>query len=98
MKAVGYQQSLPVQDPRSLIDVEMEPPSPGPRDLLVRVQAVSVNPVDTKLRRNVAPAAGQVKILGWDAAGVVEAVGAEVGHYQAGDLGFYAGGLDRQGT
>ena len=52
MKAVGYQQSLPVQDPRSLLDVQMDPPGPGARDLLVRVQAISVNPVDTKLRRN----------------------------------------------
>jgi zinc-binding alcohol dehydrogenase family protein len=98
MKAIGYQQSLPVQDPRCLIDVQMEPPSPGPRDLLVRVRAVSVNPVDTKLRRNVAPAPGQVKVLGWDAAGVVEAIGAEVRNYREGDAVFYAGAIDRQGT
>src|SRR3546814_7817585 len=95
MKAVGYRKSLPVSDEQSLIDVELPAPSPGPRDLLVAVKAVSVNPVDTKVRRRAAPPAGEVKVLGWDAAGVVEAIGAEVSLFKPGDAVFYAGSIER---
>lgn len=98
MKAVGYRKSLPVSDEQSLIDVELPAPSPGPRDLLVAVKAVSVNPVDTKVRRRAAPPAGEVKVLGWDAAGVVEAIGAEVSLFKPGDAVFYAGSIERPGT
>ena len=97
MKAVAYYQSLPSSDPQSLQDIELPAPTPGPRDLLVQVRAISVNPVDTKIRSNVAPADGQAKVLGWDVAGVVQAVGSEVSLFQVGDEVFYAGALQRQG-
>lgn len=98
MKAVGYNACLPVTDPNCLIDLELPDPSPGARDLLVRVHAVSVNPVDTKVRRNVAPAAGETRVLGFDAAGVVEAVGSAVTLFKPGDEVWYAGSRARQGT
>lgn len=98
MKAVGYIKSLPITEERALFDFEAEAPAPGPRDLLVRVKAVSVNPVDTKVRMRRAGSEGAPVILGWDAAGVVEAVGAEVSLFKAGDEVFYAGDLNRPGT
>lgn len=98
MKAVAYRQSLPIDAPDSLIDVELpEPAAPAGRDLLVRVRAVSVNPVDTKIRRNVDPA-GADKVLGWDAAGIVEAVGPEASLFKPGDAVYYAGAIDRPGS
>ena len=98
MKAVAYRRSLPIEDAESLHDVTLPDPTPGPRDLLVRVRAVSVNPVDTKVRRNSAPPEGQWKVLGWDAAGIVEAVGADVTLFKPGDRVWYAGDLTRQGS
>lgn len=98
MKAVGYQKSLPVTDAKSLVDVELPKPVPGGRDLLVRVQAVSVNPVDTKMRMRAEPPAGEWRVLGWDAAGVVEAAGPAAKLFKTGDSVFYAGTLNRQGT
>ena len=98
MKAIGYCKSLPVTDADALIDVEVDRPTATGRDLLVRVQAVSVNPVDTKLRRNAAPADGELRILGFDAAGIVEAVGPDVTLFRPGDAVFYAGSIDRPGT
>lgn len=98
MKAIGYITSLPISEERALFDFETATPTPGPRDLLVRVKAVSVNPVDTKVRMRRAGAEGAPVILGWDAAGVVEAVGAEVSLFQPGDAVFYAGDLNRPGT
>lgn len=98
MKAVAYYQSLPAEHPDALQDVELPAPTPGPRDLLVAVQAISVNPVDTKIRRNVAPEQGTAKVLGWDAAGVVQAVGSEVSLFRPGDRVFYAGAIDRAGA
>ncbi|CAO3448247.1 zinc-binding alcohol dehydrogenase family protein [Azospirillum largimobile] len=98
MKAIGYRKSLPVTDADALIDVEIDRPTPTGRDLLVRVEAVSVNPVDTKLRRNAAPADGDLRILGFDAAGIVEAVGPDVTLFRPGDAVFYAGSIDRPGT
>ncbi len=98
MKAIGYRQNLPVDQPHALEDLELPAPQPGPRDLLVRVKAVSVNPVDTKVRRNTAPPAGQAKVLGWDAVGIVEAVGADVTGFKAGDRVFYAGSITRPGA
>ena len=97
MKAVAYYQSLPSSDPHSLQDIELPAPTPGPRDLLVQVRAISVNPVDTKIRSNVAPADGQAKVLGWDVAGVVQAVGSAVSLFQVGDEVYYAGALQRAG-
>src|SRR6185503_1900005 len=99
MKAVGYSQSLPVTDPKVLVDFTAEKPVPGPRDLLVAVNAVSVNPVDTKVRKRAEPKAGDPpKVLGYDAAGVVEAVGAAVTLFKPGDKVFYAGSIARPGT
>ncbi|MCU7648965.1 zinc-binding alcohol dehydrogenase family protein [Pseudomonas piscis] len=98
MKAIAYYQSLPIDDPRALQDIELPEPTPGPRDLLVEVKAISVNPVDTKVRRNVQPEDGAPKVLGWDVAGVVKAVGSEVSLFKAGDQVFYAGSIARAGA
>ncbi|MGN8097064.1 zinc-binding alcohol dehydrogenase family protein [Methylobacterium sp. 22177] len=98
MRAVGYRKSLPITDPEALVDLDLPQPAPGPRDLLVKVEAVSVNPVDTKVRRRAEPEAGGAKVLGWDAAGTVVAAGAEVPGFAAGDAVFYAGDLTRAGT
>jgi zinc-binding alcohol dehydrogenase family protein len=98
MKAVGYIESLSIEAEKSLFDFEAEKPAPGPRDLLVAVKAVSVNPVDTKVRRRRQGTDGKPVILGWDAAGVVEAVGSEVSLFRPGDEVFYAGSLTRDGT
>ena len=98
MKAIGYRQSLPIADQHSLLDIELPDPTPGPRDLLVEVRAISVNPVDTKIRKRVQPEAGEHQVLGWDAAGVVRAVGSDVTLFKAGDEVFYAGALDRPGA
>ncbi len=98
MKAVAYYQSLAIDNPESLQDVELPEPIPGPRDLLVEVRAISVNPVDTKIRQNVQPENGQAKVLGWDVAGVVKAVGSDVSLFKVGDKVFYAGALNRAGA
>ncbi|GGJ61489.1 zinc-binding alcohol dehydrogenase family protein [Deinococcus aquiradiocola] len=100
MKATGFTRHLPVTDPASLQDLTLPAPTPGPRDLIVRVHAVSVNPVDTKVR---APKAQDVthdppKVLGWDASGIVEAVGADVTLYRPGDEVYYAGDYTRPGS
>ena len=97
MKAIGLTRYLPIDDPNSLRDLDLPAPAPGPRDLLVRVKAVSVNPVDTKVRSTVKDAT-EPKILGYDAAGVVEAVGNEVSLFKPGDDVFYAGDITRSGT
>ncbi|WP_029349374.1 zinc-binding alcohol dehydrogenase family protein [Bosea sp. 117] len=98
MKAVGYIESLPISDERSLFDFETPVPSPGPRDLLVKIAAISVNPVDTKVRLRRQGTPDAPVILGWDAAGIVEAVGAEVTLFKPGDEVFYAGNINRPGT
>ena len=98
MRAVGYRKSLPITDPEALVDGDLPQPEPGPRDLLVQVEAVSVNPVDTKVRRRAEPEAGGLKVLGWDAAGTVVATGAEVAGFSVGDAVMYAGDLTRPGT
>ena len=100
MKAVAFSRHLPIDDPEALQDVVLPHPQPGPRDLLVRVEAASVNPVDAKLRgpRPGAPALlDQPRVLGFDAAGVVEAVGNEVELFQPGDEVYYAGDATRPG-
>jgi NADPH2:quinone reductase len=74
MKAVALTRYLPITDPQSLVDVELPTPKPQDNDLLVRVEAVSVNPVDTKVRAPKDQVEKQPKVLGWDAAGVVEAI------------------------
>jgi zinc-binding alcohol dehydrogenase family protein len=97
MKAIGYQQSLPITDPNALCDIELPQPIATGRDLLIRVKAIAVNPVDFKIRQNVAPEHGEYKVLGWDAVGEVVAVGDAVSHFKLGDMVFYAGDLNRQG-
>jgi zinc-binding alcohol dehydrogenase family protein len=98
MRAVGFRESLPAVDPTSLVDSRMPIPVPGPHDLLVRVHAASVNPVDTKIRRFSPPQDGELRILGFDAAGTVEAVGSEVFRFDVGDDVFYAGVTNRPGS
>ncbi|MEE7560287.1 alcohol dehydrogenase catalytic domain-containing protein, partial [Xanthomonas sp. Kuri4-2] len=97
MKAIAYpQHGLPLDDPRALVELELPSPEPGPRDLRVRIQAISVNPVDTKVRGTMPVEAPRV--LGWDASGVVEAVGDQVSLFAPGDAVYYAGSLARPGT
>jgi len=98
MKAVGYRNAGPVSDSQALEDITLPVPVPTGRDIRVAVRAVSVNPVDTKVRRGVAPPPGEHKVVGWDAAGVVDAVGPEATLFKPGDEVFYAGSLDRPGT
>ena len=98
MLAVGYRVCLPIEDPAALVDIELADPKPAGRDLLVKVLAVSVNPVDTKVRRKMQPDHGSWKVLGWDAAGTVVAVGPRVTLFKPGDAVFYAGSLNRPGT
>src|ERR1700759_5302510 len=98
MKAVGYRKSLPIEDANSLIDFEAARPEPMGRDIRVAVKAISANPVDYKVRKRAAPPEGETKILGFDAAGVVDAVGPDVTLFKAGDEVFYAGSIQRQGT
>lgn len=97
MKAIGLTRYLPIDDPDSLVEVELEKPSPTGRDLLVAVRAIAVNPVDTKVRAPKDKIEPTPKVLGWDAAGVVEAVGADVSMFAPGDEVFYAGDLTRPG-
>ncbi len=97
MKAVAYtEHGLPISDPRALQDITLPIPSPGPRDLRVAVRAISVNPVDTKVRNGVAVT--EPRVLGWDAVGIVDAVGSEVSLFQPGDAVFYAGAIGRPGS
>ncbi len=98
MKADGYHHNLPIDAEGALEDLELPAPVPGARDLLVRVRAVSVNPVDTKVRMSSAPDAGQAKVLGWDAVGIVEAVGPQAKGFVVGDRVWYAGSIRRPGA
>ncbi|MEG8238134.1 MULTISPECIES: zinc-binding alcohol dehydrogenase family protein [Acinetobacter] len=97
MKAVAYQKAGPITSPESLVDIELDTPAAKGHDLLVRVQAISVNPVDTKIRKNISAESGW-KVLGWDAVGVVEATGDKVTQFKVGDVVWYAGALNRQGS
>ncbi|VFR54303.1 Bifunctional protein: zinc-containing alcohol dehydrogenase; quinone oxidoreductase (NADPH:quinone reductase); Similar to arginate lyase [plant metagenome] len=98
MKAIGFNKSLPISDPQSLVDLDLPEPEYGEQDLLVEVQAIAVNPVDIKVRAPAQPAAGTWRIPGWDAVGRVRAVGANVVGFQPGDRVFYAGAIDRPGA
>lgn len=98
MKAVGFNRPLPVSDEGCLLDIELPAPELKERDLLVEVCAVSVNPADVKVRAAHTPAEGQYRILGWDAAGVVKAVGSGVQNFQVGDEVYYAGVINRPGS
>lgn len=98
MKAVGYKIPGSLERQDALLDLEIAPPSPGSRDLLVAVAAISVNPVDTKIRRSTPAPEGAFKILGWDVSGRVEAVGDAVSGFKPGDQVFYSGTITRPGA
>ena len=98
MKAVGYRKSLPIDAAEALFDFEAAKPEPLGRDIRVAVKAISANPVDYKVRKRAEPSEGDIKILGFDAAGVVDAVGPDVSLFKPGDEVWYAGSIQRQGT
>jgi NADPH2:quinone reductase len=100
MKAVGFKTSLPITDPNSFLDVDIEKPVPAGYDLLVKIQAVSVNPVDYKVRQNSAKdtVLDTPKIIGWDAVGTVESVGENVTLFNPGDAVYYAGDITKSGS
>lgn len=97
MRAIATLGGLPVSDPDSMFDVDVDEPSPLPKDLVVRVEAVSINPVDFK-RRQRAGSGQTPRILGFDAAGTVTAVGPEVEGFAVGDEVYYAGAINRAGS
>ncbi|MCC9020189.1 zinc-binding alcohol dehydrogenase family protein [Flavobacterium lipolyticum] len=100
MKAIGFKTSLPIAEEESFIAFETPKPVPGERDLLVKISAVSVNPVDFKIRQNSTKdtVLETPKIIGWDAVGIVEAVGEKVTLFKVGDEVFYAGDITKQGS
>lgn len=98
MKAIGYLESLSIEHPEALLDINIEQPVATGHDLLVKVKAIAVNPVDYKIRQNVAPENGDYKVIGWDAVGEVVATGEDVTLFQPGDTVFYAGDLTRSGS
>lgn len=98
MKAIALTRYLPVSDPQSLIDVDIDKPTPSGHDLLVKIEAIAVNPVDAKVRAPKDKIEETPRVLGWDAAGVVEAVGPDVTLFRAGDAVFYAGSITRPGA
>ncbi len=98
MKAVGYQQPGAIDRADALIDIEIARPVPTGRDLLVEVQAIAVNPVDTKVRRSAAPPEGEYKVLGYDAVGIVRETGPDATLFRPGDAVWYAGAIDRTGS
>jgi len=98
MKAVGLYKYLPIDEPDSLVDVEMPKPKAEEHDLLVRVKAVSVNPVDTKVRSPKDKVEQTPKIIGYDASGIVEEVGDKVTLFKKGDEVYFSGSILRQGS
>ena len=98
MKAVGFYRSLPIDQPDALVDVEVAKPTPSGRDLLVKIEAVSVNPVDTKVRMRGNPDPDKPKVMGYDAAGTVAAAGPGCSLFKPGDKVWYAGSIARPGT
>lgn len=98
MKAIGFKKHLKIDDPESLIDFDMEKPTAKGHDLLVKVNAVSVNPVDVGVRKSGHMVLKTPKVIGWDACGVVEEVGSKVRLFKQGDRVFYAGSFIRSGS
>ncbi|BDU26023.1 MULTISPECIES: zinc-binding alcohol dehydrogenase family protein [unclassified Flavobacterium] len=100
MKAIGFKSSLPIENQESFIEFEASKPIPGDRDLLIKIDAVSVNPVDFKIRQSSAKdtVLETPKIIGWDAVGIVQAVGEKVTLFEIGDLVYYAGDITKQGS
>jgi zinc-binding alcohol dehydrogenase family protein len=98
MKAVGYKMPLPIENPDSLLDITLPDPEAKGRDLAVKIKAVSVNPVDVKVRASSKPEGSEYKVLGYDAAGIVTQVGPETVLFKPGDEVYYAGSIARPGT
>ncbi|MBT9189220.1 zinc-binding alcohol dehydrogenase family protein [Zobellia russellii] len=98
MKAIGYKENLPATDVNSLQDIEVVTPRATGKDILVEVKAISVNPVDYKIRANRPASDGEWSVIGWDATGVVKEVGEDVSLFKVGDEVWYAGDLNRQGS
>ena len=98
MRAVGYEEAGSIDREDALLDVVLPDPVPSGRQLLVEIKAISVNPVDTKVRKTNQPPSGTPKVLGWDAAGVVRSIGSDVSLFKVGDAVFYAGALGEPGT
>lgn len=98
MKAVGLIKYLPITDPEALVDFELPTPIPGERDLLAKVEALSVNPIDTKVRLSGTGQEPGPRVLGWDAAGTVLEIGKKVSRFRSGDEIYYAGSITRPGT
>src|SRR4028119_1236888 len=100
MKAIGFKTSLPISEQDSLVEIEIERPTPGAHDLLVKIEAVSVNPIDFKVRQNSAinTVLDNPKVIGWDAVGKVEAIGDKVTLFNIGDYVYYAGDITKQGS
>jgi zinc-binding alcohol dehydrogenase family protein len=98
MKAIAYQNNLPIDHADALVDITLPDPVAAGHDLLVEVKAVSVNPVDVKVRAGSKPADGEWKVLGWDATGIVKAVGPDVTLFRPGDRVWYAGSIARAGS
>ncbi len=98
MRAIEYQQPGTLEREEALVDIELPTPVPTGRDILVEVKAVSVNPVDTKVRKGNTPEPGQWKVLGWDAAGIVVAAGPEATLFRRGGEVFYVGTIGRPGA
>ncbi|WP_316812645.1 zinc-binding alcohol dehydrogenase family protein [Pedobacter heparinus] len=100
MKAIGFRTSLPISDENSFLEFETEKPTPKERELLVKVAAVSVNPVDFKIRQNSAKdkVLEAPKVIGWDAVGTIEAIGSEVSLFKVGDEVYYAGDINKPGS
>ncbi|WP_109301336.1 zinc-binding alcohol dehydrogenase family protein [Aquimarina sp. AU474] len=98
MKAIGYKENLPVDNEKSLQDIELETPQAKGRDILVEIKAISINPADYKVRQGMKPENDQWKIIGWDATGIVKEVGEDVTLFNLGDEVWYAGDFTRQGS
>ncbi|TKB02511.1 zinc-binding alcohol dehydrogenase family protein [Alteromonas portus] len=98
MKAIGYIHSLDINEPNALMDLEIDKPSASGRDLLIKISAIAVNPVDYKIRQRINPNGGEPKILGWDAVGEVVEIGADVTEFAVGDRVYYAGDLTKAGS
>lgn len=98
MKAVALTHYLPIEDPNAFLDVDLDMPTPTGHDILVQVKAIAVNPVDTKVRAPKDHVEEAPRVIGYDASGVVEAIGPDVTNFKPGDEVYYAGDITRSGT
>lgn len=98
IKAIGYQDNLPIDNEQALQDITLNKPTASGHDILVEVKAISINPVDYKIRASRPAPEGEYAVIGWDAAGIVTAIGEEVSLFSVGDNVYYAGDLTRSGS